>query len=306
MATTQVSRSRCAHDVAASLCRGVVAASPPILSLLHLSELRPFFRPLQIIRSVRLLGLLVLGAAIPASGSDLTVMSYNILRPEWAKPSDPPWESRVGGVARIIETHKPDIVGLQEETESMVANLLAQLPDYAYTSPVPPKGAGFLYRFRRWSPVHYRREETPAGRSIGELLARDAAGHEVYFYNAHFSPFEERLRMTAAETLLKMIAQRPRQNLPVIVTGDLNATPGSPPLKCLTGSAQGLADVFAAPGSESEQTSNTYDGKWKRKIDHILFSGPLTPLDRSVLRDRPDGIFPSDHLPVLARFSFSK
>lgn len=57
------------------------------------------------------------------------VMSYNILRPEWAKPADPAWGQRVGGIVKLLGTHTPDIAGLQEENDSMVADLLDRLPD---------------------------------------------------------------------------------------------------------------------------------------------------------------------------------
>ncbi len=255
------------------------------------------------------ISLLFLSGLTSASPADLLVMSYNILRPEWAKPSDPTWEKRVGGIVRIIETYKPAIVGLQEEDEAMVADLLSRLPEYAYTAPVPDKGAGILYRAREWMPVEYRREETPDGRSIGEALMKGSGGHDVYFYNAHFSPFEEKMRLNAASVLLKMIRDRPRQDVPVIVTGDLNSTPDSPPLKLLTGhgTSGGLTDSFPFPVPESDCTSDAYgnNGKGGRiKIDHILFMGPLNPVSASASHDQPDGIFPSDHLPVLGEFDF--
>lgn len=258
---------------------------------------------------VAVICLLFLGGLTYALPADLLVMSYNILRPEWAKPSDPAWEKRVGGIAEIIAAYKPAIIGLQEEDETMVADILARLPDYAYLYPVPAKGGGMLYRSSDWMPVEYRRETTPDGRSIGEVLMRAPGGREVYFYNAHFSPFEEPMRLTSAGVLLKMIGDRPQQDVPVIVTGDLNATPDSAPLKLLTGEAKSnhLTDIFPFPVSERDRTSDAYGNNGrggKIKIDHILFKGALKVVSAGALHDQPGGIFPSDHLPVLGVFDF--
>lgn len=236
-------------------------------------------------------------------------MSYNILRPEWAKPGDPAWADRVGGVARIIETHGADLVGLQEETAPMVADLLGRLRDYAYLYPVPEKGAGLLFRYRVWVPLAVRRAPAPGGREIVEALFLGPAGRRLYVYAAHFSPFEETLRLEAAALLARMIADRAEPAVPVVVTGDLNASPTSPPLRHLTQDDAGprLQDVFSALGLASPRTASTYREPWTStglRLDHVLFAGGLRPLRAQAIDDRAGGFFPSDHLPVLAVFKW--
>lgn len=247
-------------------------------------------------------------APLAVSAEEFVVMSYNILRPEWSKPGDPAWEKRVEGVVQIIEAHRPDIVGLQEENEAMVADLIERLREYAYLYPVPGKGAGVLFRYREWTPVTVRRETGTDDRTVTEVLMKGPDGRRVYFYNVHFSPFEEKLRLAAAERVKRLMDSRAEATVPAVLTGDLNCTPGSVPFLYLTSAADGpkLADVFTALGIESTRTANAYKDHGQGggiRLDHVMFAGGLQPVGAAVVRDQHNGIFPSGHLPVRATFA---
>ena len=256
-----------------------------------------------------LLFVALITAASACAQDRVVVMSYNILRPEWAKPADPAWGQRVGGIVKLLGTHTPDIAGLQEENDSMVADLLDRLPDYAYLYPVPEKGGRLLFRYRTWTPLAVRQENGPGGRVLTEALFRGPGGRRLYVYNAHFSPFEEKARLEAAALLARMIATRAETSVPVVVTGDLNSVPGSPPLRFLTQDDGGprLTDPFAALGLPSPRTADAYTAHRPGagiRLDFVLFAGALRPLGANAIEDKPDGVYPSDHLPVCAVFSW--
>lgn len=244
-------------------------------------------------------------------GEEVVVMTYNLLRPAWAQPGDPSWEERKGGIAETIKRHLPDVVGLQEEDEAMVRDLLELLPGYAYLYPVPANGAGILFRYAEWVPVEVRRQIGADGRWITEAQMSGKEGKKFYFYCAHFSPFEEWKRMMGAEMLLQMIHSRSRGELPVVFVGDCNSEPGSAPFLRLTdrGRRVFLKESFAELGRRYERTADSYRTRGKGddfQIDFVFFSGEIAVESAEVLHEPWGGKYPSDHLPVLCRFRLEK
>ncbi len=67
----------------------------------------------------------------------MRVMTYNILRPIWARPGWESWRTRRVSIARVLGASQPDYVALQEETPAMVEELLLQLPGYRYLATAP-------------------------------------------------------------------------------------------------------------------------------------------------------------------------
>lgn len=262
--------------------------------------------------NILLLCLLASAVRAGETSSALSVMSYNILRPAWSQPTDPPWSNRVPGIAQIIRDRQPGIVALQEENDEMVRDLLALLPEYDYTLPVQPNGAGILYRRDEWKPQQISRRLTVDGRWITEALMEQSGGRKLYVYCLHLSPFEEWKKMMGAEILRQMIDSRTWKELPVIVMGDMNSLDSSEPFKRLTESRGGrspLRDSFAAlhPGETAGFTADSYQTKGRGpqfRIDYILFSDGLTPVRQETVHDKPGGFYPSDHLPVYAEFAW--
>jgi endonuclease/exonuclease/phosphatase family metal-dependent hydrolase len=84
--------------------------------------------------------------------------------------------------------------------------------------------------------------------------------------------------------------------LPWVVLGDLNARPGSTPLRRLE--SAGFTSVLPpGAGGTAHSFSGRHDGP---RIDHILVRGPWLVDDASVAHLRPGGRLPSDHWPVVA------
>jgi len=254
--------------------------------------------------------LCLLAAAVRAgeTNSALSVMTYNILRPAWSQPTDPPWSNRVSGIAQIIRDRQPGIVGIQEESDEMIRDLLALLPDYDYTFPVQPSGAGILYRRDQWRPLQLNRRLTVDGRWITEALMEQAGGKQLYVYCLHLSPFEEWKKMMGAEILRQMIDWRPLKEIPVIAIGDMNSLDTSAPFTRLTEGnkwRKPLTDTFAALhfGETAGFTADSYETKGAGpfyRIDYIFCSEEFKPIRQETLHDQPDGFYPSDHLPVYA------
>lgn len=108
----------------------------------------------------------------------------------------------------------------------------------------------------------------------------------------HLDQRHEANRVRSVELLLGWLDDA----LPWAVLGDLNATPGSAPLRRLE--AAGFASVLPpGAGGTAHAFSGREDGP---RIDHVLVRGPWLVEAACVTHPRPGGRLPSDHWPVVA------
>jgi endonuclease/exonuclease/phosphatase family metal-dependent hydrolase len=128
--------------------------------------------------------------------------------------------------------------------------------------------------------------------------------------NAHLDHEGAQARLESARLLLARAGTVARGG-PVVVTGDLNAEPGSAPLRVLLDGD--LVDARATSAAVPEGPETTFteladpdhpEPGVRRRIDYVLVS-PDVVVDRyAVLDERPGGRHPSDHDPVVAVVRF--
>ena len=93
------------------------------------------------------------------------------------------------------------------------------------------------------------------------------------------------------------------KGLPFIITGDMNALPGTPEIAAFT--------EYRPCGRETVDATKyiggTFHGFGKRppeemsKIDYVFTDMPCDPADSLLIPDEPvDGLYISDHRPVMA------
>jgi endonuclease/exonuclease/phosphatase family metal-dependent hydrolase len=306
-------------------------------------------------RAMRLLGVLaVFYAALQlvecrADAADETaqafrVMTFNI---RYDNPGDGEngWVHRKDKVASVIRLHQADIAGLQEALKHQIDELAERLPEYAWFGVGRQDGkvGG------EFTPIFYRRDrlevvekgdfwlsETPekiGSKSWDAALPRiatwgkfkDKKSEEQFFLlNTHFDHVGLTARLESAKRLRSWAESRVKE-LPVIVIGDFNCLPTSPPIQWLTcarvvtNTIDGDAAVKPVVASCSdcllcdaiERTKKPHHGPtstWNgfgplvplRKIDHIFVTERVDVLQHAILADHWDSRWPSDHLPVLA------
>lgn len=129
----------------------------------------------------------------------------------------------------------------------------------------------------------------------------------------------ETARQECAKLLLKDIAEihESDDKLPVLVTGDFNATPDSKPYKILTGQADlhnptavTLADTKNLSQTAPKGPVGTFTGFDRENvgdspIDYIFANGDITVHSHATIDDIYDGILPSDHYPVSVEVSLN-
>lgn len=259
----------------------------------------------------------------------LRVLSFNV---RYDNPADGPnaWPHRAERVAGLIRFHAPDVAGLQEALVHQVNELAERLDGYGWVGVGRDDGA----EEGEFSPIFYRVERlrlvehgtwwlsetphVPGSRGWDAALPRIATwavfedregGPELLVVNAHFDHRGEAARRESARLVRAKLAER-AEGRPAILTGDLNAEPGSAPLRVLTGcgpSSRCLRDarVVAARryGPEGTYYGFAVTGDTGPRIDYVLGTVDLQVVRHAHLTDSEAGFYPSDHLPVLADFT---
>jgi endonuclease/exonuclease/phosphatase family metal-dependent hydrolase len=257
----------------------------------------------------------------------LTVMSYNIKNIFSPPPND--WPTRLPKVAQIIEKHAPAIVGMQEALYPQIKDLLTALPAYDWI------GLGRLgdsrdefmavfYEKARLEPLefgHFWLSDTPRlmgsatwghdnRRMVTWVLFREKAeGRIFYLLNTHFDHQAVEARAKSAELIRDAIAPL-LEGVPLILMGDFNAAAeDSDPYVTLTEGA-GLKDSWLTAETRTGEGLNTFNSfrfdthDGGRRIDWILYRGPIAARVAVIDNHSENELYPSDHFPVTATLEY--
>lgn len=263
-----------------------------------------------------------LGCAMPAP---VRVMSFNI-RYGTAEDGEDHWDARRELVFQTIRANEPDVVGLQEVLAFQAHELREALPDYEFIGVGRDDGRNQ----GEFVPIMFRRkvfqlvdcghlwlsEETDRPGLKGwdaacpRMLTWVRLGfkrnplNSTYVINTHFDHVAQRARLESARIVRQMTDALGGK--PVIVMGDFNCAPGSPPHEVLTedrGNLAELKDSYAElrHPEVNAGTFNAFRGDCTgARIDWILFNRRFEVLQAGIDRRHFDGRYPSDHFPVTA------
>lgn len=276
-------------------------------------------------------GLLVSGRrlsaqAVPAdkpASAALTVMTYNLRYASTTPPND--WPTRRPLMREVIQQIAPDVFGTQEGVYAQLKDLAADLPEYAWIGTGRDGGSrgefmAVFYRKERFEPLaydHFWLSDTPeviASSTWGNsnrrmvtwvrLLDRQTQ-QEFFIWNTHFDHQIQAAREKAAELLRQRVAALDTK-LPLILTGDFNATAGNnQAYQILTGDGF-FTDTWTTAAKRVGEGLNTFNnfkavGRDGARIDWILTRGAVVADSIEIVPFARDGQFPSDHCPVVAK-----
>lgn len=286
-------------------------------------------RPLHLIAGITVL---VLGAvACAAMPPTLVVETWNIRHDN---PGDGPhaWSHRRAGVIRHLEESGADVIGLQEVLPGQLEALRKGLPGFdvfargrerdGRTGEAVP----ILWRRDRWrldesAATHFWLSESPdvpGSMSWNTACTRmvtvvrlvpvdaDASRTPIWIFNVHLDHRSAEARLNGMRLLRKRLAAMTaaHPNEPVVVMGDFNTPPDSPPIAALSGPGDegGFVDAWAVVADrEANAARGTWNG-WKietrsRRIDLVLVRG-LSVESADILRPTNAAGPLSDHWPV--------
>ena len=222
------------------------------------------------------------------------------------------WLYRKEVVRQFLDRHRATFMGFQELNHFQMGFLQRQLTAHHFIGWYNPvvqwwQSNGIFYDTAwdclKWK--HHFLSHTPDVESKlpGSKWPRQCVmglfqhqGGRVIMANTHFD-FDEAVQEQSARLVVSFLEAFPA-GIPVIITGDFNAAPGSAAYRYFK--ANGFSEVFE---NHYATTFHEFKGRQTRRhIDWILFRGPLEVTHREILTDSFGGRFPSDHYPVMARF----
>ncbi len=252
----------------------------------------------------------------------MRVMSYNIRCGSCERESDVNhWSRRKYLVADVIKSAQADVIGLQEAELFQVHDLVSLLADFDWVGVGRDDGRekgeinAVLVRRSALSIASYKTlwlSGTPETVSRGwdALLNRTvtvlalesrATGRGLNFLNTHFDHAGVVARNESA-LLIEKLVQSLGANRPVILTGDFNARSDFAGYQNLTGPLRDAATTSQAPATGGNITFNGFgrDVQADNKIDYIFVSPGVEVKTHRVVTDLYNGLYPSDHFPLVA------
>ena len=258
---------------------------------------------------------------------ELTIMTYNI-RMDHPRDSLNNWAYRKDVAAQIIKNYNVDIVGTQEVLKNQMADLKERLPEYEAIGVGRTDGksegeyCALFYKKDKFKEIKsgtFWLSETPevAGSKGWDAACERVAtwafledivtGKRVFAINTHLDHVGKDARINGV-TLMMEKAHKIAGNLPVILTGDFNADPESDVIKYVTDEKtlnslkttrdhalenRGKSSTFHDFGRKPEETRSC--------IDYIFVSKDTEVLAYEVIDDKLDGVYLSDHNPVVSK-----
>lgn len=244
------------------------------------------------------------------------------------------WDDRKATTIQCITKYKPDIIMMQEVIYDSYAYCREKLKNYfafGFEGPeMDPYTEGYHLiaknviffskaRYEYVSSGTYWLSETPliAGsmswetnraRHLNWVRVRDRkTGKEMRLLDTHLDHKSTLAKTNQARMIVEEAAQYP-DTFPQILCGDFNSRKWNEWVKYIM--ANGWTDVYDLMhnGVEFGYTAHNFYGdnrpnpkkKKMGRIDYILTRGPLEAVECEVLKDCPNGIWPSDHYFMLA------
>ena len=273
----------------------------------------------------RLLTILTLMACITTAYAQRQVpvpariMTFNI-RTENKGDGRNNWEMRFQKVATLIVKEKSDIVCLQEVRHRQLTDLLSQLEDYSYVGVGRDNGK----EGGEYNPVLFKKDRfnllrsgtfwlspTPHKPSFGwgaayrriatwAILQDKETMKSIIVLNTHLDNASQEARTNGA-ALIKERLSRMNNELPVVITGDMNAESDNPAYTKMTSAMFPMQDT-SKTGKQAKGPEYTFHAfgqlpaDKRRKVDYIFVSDQVN-VKKSQIYDSHlgEGIYLSDH-----------
>ena len=251
-----------------------------------------------------------------------TIVSYNI-RYDNNWDIENSWEIRRSNIIQMLFKYSPSIIGIQEGLLNQVQYIDSSLINYDYVGvgrdDGKEKGEFCAIYFDTTRYVLLKNStfwlsETPDTISVGwdaalerictyGLFKDRITKKEFWVFNTHFDHMGSIAREKSSRLILKRIKKINRQSLPVILMGDFNSIPNSPPVKEIITE---LNDALQISKEKLHGPRGTFNGfnedlPIEKRIDYI-FTKKLKVLSYRHINDRlENNRHISDHLPVMIK-----
>lgn len=247
------------------------------------------------------------------------------------------WSHRKRLVKEFIESRDLDIIGTQESStpqEPFFAEFMPQYASVGENSISPTDGRVknlILYKKSRFAMLEggtfwlsstpdekYSKDwDSSEPRAATYAKLRDKKTGKVFcFFSAHLDHKSELARMGQANVLFERLKKIAGNDV-FICVGDFNMRPDSEPIKFVS-KIENVKSAILEAKKNFATITHTFHGfkgmtdKMKEKekdgemkcIDYIFVEKSVEVLDFDICQDNEDGVYPSDHFPLVSNLKF--
>lgn len=255
----------------------------------------------------------------------MRVMTFNI---RFDNPGDGvnAWPNRKQKAADVIRFHKADIVGVQEALLGQLKDLETLVKDVAWCGVGRTDGkesgeySAILYKRSRFQLIKTgtfwlsETQDVPGTKLLDAAFPRivtwarlkdRTTGKQFFAFNTHFDHVGQKARVASSSLILKKIAEIAGKT-PFFLTGDFNIVSDNEAYKTIIAGTPKVKVVDAKASSINGHFGG--DSTWNafkelepgRAIDYIFVRPDIKVFEHGYLSDRWNGLWASDHLPVIA------
>ncbi len=234
------------------------------------------------------------------------------------------WANRISILTDIINNAKADFLGTQEGWRSQLYEFFAKLSDLVIVDEhrswieermyptifINPKTFELIKSGDIWLS---KTPSVPASKSFNSAFPRlctwarvkhKELGTNLLLINVHLDHLETTTRQEQIKVLISEVEKIRKKNEEIILTGDFNEGPSEDVRKILIDSDIELDDSWLLLNKEEEASHHKFTGTnpTGTRIDWILTSKSLNPISTRLVKESTEGIFPSDHFPVISEY----
>lgn len=240
------------------------------------------------------------------------------------------WDNRKQQVLSFIEEEDADIICLQEVLNRQLVDINAVQNSYSYVGAGREDGktkgeyAPIFYKKTKYIKVDdgifWLSEHPDSIGSIGwdagqpriatwAIMRDKKRNREFMVINTHFDDIGSNARLKSAELIKKWIIEN-ANNLPVILSGDLNVTEESMPYQLLIDNTSPLVDTYKVCKKRRGVDYSFHNfgrimKSQRTKIDYIFVSKGFTVKSVDIpIEELNDDIYLSDHNPLISHIQF--
>ncbi|WP_246218307.1 endonuclease/exonuclease/phosphatase family protein [Litoribacterium kuwaitense] len=249
-------------------------------------------------------------------------MTFNLRHANENDPS--PWSRRKDAIVDVIQAREPSLLGTQEMLPEMLKELTSALPDYeaigAFRRDKDEANTLFVHRDHWQVDNHHTfwlstTPEDPGSFDWGsiprictyaELTSKQHSDVRIRVMNTHLDHESPYARHQGALIIRQYFDElQQKEAMPTLLMGDMNEGLKGQAINVFQSlsTANGTFKSVFDQAITLEETFHHF-GEFKEgdPIDFIFYSREWTWEKTEIVRDRPNGIYPSDHDPVLADF----
>lgn len=254
----------------------------------------------------------------------LTVMTFN-LRYDKPDPGETNWQVRKSAIAQLIQYYQPDFIGTQEGKAHQLLDLHRLLPEYQSVgrdrlANGTDEHCAIFYHAQRLSCLEtadfYLSDtpdipgsitpswENPLPRMAtwGKFRHYHQSG-EILLLNTHFEYKSGKARENSAQLIQQRLQQIQSPEAYLLITGDFNTEANTPARNLLN---ETLQDALKDIPKDQQKTYHEFTGNPFAAVDTIYYNNRLQLETVNIDEEKWEGVFPSDHFPVIATLSSRK